>query len=324
MCNKRTYPILKNHPLIEGVFIYERDDFEKIRKKSKILWIKSFLSFFEEIKKNKIDVSLDLSLNSQFGFFSWWAGIKKRIGLDYKKRGRFLTHKIKIDGFEDKHVVEYYLDLLSLFDVPVKKYPLEVYTDRESKRWVQEFLKKNDLGNDLKIGIAPCGGQAFGSQAYIKRWPKEKFSHLAMRLIKEFNAKIFLFAGPKEKAEVYNIIETLNKYNINCHEFTDLPLEKMIALIETCSLIVGNDTGPLRFADALKKKIIVLFGPVDERVYGPYPYEPHRQAIIKRDLACRPCYRKFRLPQCPYDKKCLRDIEVEEVFEAAKTLMRSG
>ena len=32
LCNKKVYPILKNHPSIEKVFIYERDEFVRNRK----------------------------------------------------------------------------------------------------------------------------------------------------------------------------------------------------------------------------------------------------------------------------------------------------
>lgn len=321
LCNKRTEPIIRNHPLIYKGFIYERDDFVNMKKKSKILWAKAFLSFLAEIKEAKIDVSLDLSLNAQFGFFCWWAGIKKRFGLDYKKRGVFLTRKVKIEGFEGKHVVGHYLDVLRLLNISAKSYPLEVYIDSESRRWAQEFLETHNLQNEMIIGIAPCGGQAFGEYAYIKRWPKNNFSLLLRRLIKEFNAKIFLFAGAQEKSEIYDIMGFLKEYTANCYEFTDLSLQKMTALIEKCSLMVANDTGPLRFADALNKKIVALFGPVDEKVYGIYPSRPTCVVITKKDLPCRPCYRKFRLPQCLYDKKCLKSIEVEEVFKAVKKLL---
>src|SRR5208283_1549917 len=48
----------------------------------------------------------DFSLNSSFGFLCVACGIKKRIGFDYRGRGRFLTDKIPLKGYEDKHVIE--------------------------------------------------------------------------------------------------------------------------------------------------------------------------------------------------------------------------
>ncbi|MFH1767715.1 MAG: glycosyltransferase family 9 protein, partial [Candidatus Omnitrophota bacterium] len=137
----------------------------------------------------------------------------------------------------------------------------------------------------------------------------------------DLEAKIFIFAGPNERREINSIIFSLGRQWQSCYEFSDASLERLIALIDKCRLIVANDTGPLRFADALGKKIVALFGPVDERVYGPYPYDRQRTAVIKKDLSCRPCYRKFRLTGCDYDIKCLREITVDEVLTAAKQLI---
>lgn len=323
LCNRRTYPLLKNNPLIEKTFVYERDEVVAVRKRSKILWIKKIFAFISEIKKEKIDIALDLSLNSQFGFFAWSAGIKKRLGLDYKKRGWLLTKKIKIEGFQDRHVADYYLAVLELLNIKPKLYKLEVYPDAKSKFRADKFMAENRISKDeLVIGIAPCGGEAFGKDAFVKRWPEEKFSSLIKRLILELKAKIFIFAGPEEKKEVFRIISSVGKLG-SCYEFTNCSLEEIIALVDKCSLFIGNDTGPLRFADALDKKVIALFGPVDEKVYGLYPYNGRRHRIIKKDLPCRPCYKKFRLPECPYDRKCLKDISVEEVFNAVRGLLKS-
>ena len=321
LCNKRTLPILETNPLIYKAFVYERDDFDRLKKTSKILWIKKFLDFLSQMKKEKIDVAFDLSLNSQFGFFSWYAGIKKRIGLDYKKRGRFLTHKIRIDGYSDKHVVEYYLDLLSLLGVDKKEHGLEIYSDEKSREWSEEFMSRESLNGKFIIGIAPCGGQAFGKDAYVKRWPQNKFVVLIQKLIREFSATIFIFAGTNEKEETASILNSLGKAALSCYEFTNVSLNKIVALADKCSLIVANDTGPLRIGDALGKKIVAIFGPTDDKVYGPYPYDEIRTITVKKDLPCRPCYKKFKLPPCPYDKKCLKDISVDEVFDAVKRLL---
>jgi len=323
LCNKRAEPIIKNYPLINKSFVYERDEFEAVRKRSKLQWFSKYLKFISDIRKERIDISIDLSLNSQFGFLARAWGIRERLGLDYKGRGRFLTKKVKIEGFEDKHVAEYYLDLLGLLRLSPESYPMEVYTDKESKLWVDNFIEQNRISNkDLIIGVAPCGGEAFGDKAYVKRWPPDKFSLLIRRLIDDYKAKIFIFAGPKEKKETFDILSKIESKKA-CFEFTGCSLNKIIALVDRCNLVVANDTGPLRFANALGKKIIALFGPVDDKVYGLYPNDPLKHNVIKKDLACRPCYKKFRLPDCPYNRKCLNDITVDEVFNAVASLLQN-
>jgi len=322
LANRRTAPLIKRHPLVEKVFIYERDEFVTIKKQSRFLWIKRILTFIRDIKKEKIEVSIDLSLNSQFGFFSYLAGIKKRIGLDYKRRGIFLTDKLKVDGFDDKHVADYYLDTLRLLGISPKKYPLEIHPTEEIKAWVNSFLEENNLRDNLIIGIIPFGGEAWGEDAIRKRWPKENFSSLINLLIKRLNAKIFIFVGPKEKKEKEELMGYLEgKDKKECFMFDEIEIEKLVGLLDACGLVVGNDTGPLKIADALGKKTVGIFGPVDEKIYGFYPQESLNKIAIKKDITCRPCYKRFRLSPCNNKYACLLQIKVEEVFSEIKKLL---
>jgi len=320
LCNRKTAPILKSHPLISKIFVYERDEFVAAEQKSFWAGFKKYHNLISEIKKEKIDCAIVLPLHTLFGFFAWAAGIKHRCGLDYKNRGRFLTHKVKIEGFLDKHVVEYYLDTLTLLDVPIKTRDLEVGIHKESQQWADNLLKQYNLTNSFIIGVAPFGGDTFGKDDHVRRWPPGNFAALIDRLSEELKAKIFIFAGPKEKEDVSGMMNIIRNKN-NCYEFAEVSLEKMVSLIDKCSLFISNDTGPLRFADALKKKIVALYGPLDEKVYGPYPFNEKRIIVVKKDLSCRPCYKRFKLPICNRNRECMNSISIKEVFEAARSLI---
>jgi ADP-heptose:LPS heptosyltransferase len=321
LANRKTAGLLSNNPLIKNVFVYERDDFAAMQKRSFRGWIMKWNAFLSDIRKEKIDVAIDLSLNTPFGLIAWLAGIHHRLGLDYKGRGLFLTRKLTIDGFIGKHVADHYLDVLSLMGIQPRPCALEVHTDRRGRERAEVFLKKNGIkAGDPVIGIAPCGGDAVGKDAYIKRWPADNYSALIDRLVNEYKAKIFIFAGPKEKKDVAGIINGLTAKQ-DVYEFSDISLPGTVALVEQCSLFIGNDTGPMRFADALHKKIVALFGPVDDKVYGPYPFEEKRVIVLKNDLPCRPCYNRFRLTPCAHDQQCLKQISVDDVVSAAGKLL---
>jgi len=324
LCNKRTAPLLKTHPLIEKVFVYERDEFVAEQKKSFFALILKYRRFISEIRKERIECAIDLSLNTQFGFFAFLAGIKERYGLDYKNRSRFLTRKFRIKGFVDKHVADYYLDTLKLMGIPVKRRNLEVYPDLACEERAKLFLKEHGITDErLVIGIAPCGGEAFGSNNYFKRWPAENFSLLIDRLVEAYRAKVFIFAGPKEKDDVTGIMSSL-KHKEEVFAFPDSSLGETAALVERCRLFISNDTGILRFADSLNKKIVAFYGPIDEKVYGTYPAQDGRVIILKKDLPCRPCYRNFRIQACNRDRECLKSISVDEAFAAARQLLDQG
>ncbi len=321
LCNKKMASLLRAHPLLEKIFVYERDDFVAEQKKSFFKGLMKYCQFISEIRKEQIDCAIDLSLNTPFGLISLLAGIKKRYGLDFKNRSRFLNRKIKIDGFVDKHVADYYLDVLNLLDIRPQRCGLEVYADSVCMSRAEEVLKKEHiLKEDLIIGVAPCGGAAFGKDNYLRRWPKESFAQLIDRLVEEFKAKIFIFAGPKEKDDVAGMIGLI-KNRKEVFEFCDFTLEQTVAMVERCQLFISNDTGILRFAEAFNKKIVALYGPIDDKVYGPYFLNDNRAVVLKKDLACSPCYSKFRLAPCVNDRKCLTGITVNDVLAAVKTLI---
>jgi ADP-heptose:LPS heptosyltransferase len=76
----------------------------------------------------------------------------------------------------------------------------------------------------------------------------------------------------------------------------------------------------MHIAVGLKLKTVTIMGPVDEKVYGPYP-PTGNNIILTRATGCRPCYRNFRLPLCVNNRKCLSEIGVDEVMDAVRRLL---
>ena len=77
----------------------------------------------------------------------------------------------------------------------------------------------------------------------------------------------------------------------------------------------------MHIAVALGVKTVSVFGPVSELVYGPFPFA-NKHVVLKWDMACRPCYKNFRLPVCDKNRECLRSVSVDKVFQAAIALLR--
>lgn len=318
LCNRRTSTFLKNHPLITKLFIYERDEFRAAEKRSFWEGAKMLISFLNDIRKEHIEVAIDLSLNSKFGLYAILAGIPVRAGFDHKKRGRFLTKKLPLAGFDSKNVIEYYSDVLRLVGIQPRISPMEIYSDEASRAWASRIVKP---GKPV-IGIAPCGGQAFGASAGLKRWPEAHFTALIDRLVDRFHPQILLFASANEKAEMERILSHLTpEARELTRGFSDQLFEEIVALTGHCDLFISNDTGLLRVAVAYGKKTISFFGPADERVYGPFPSDPSRHCVLTNPIACRPCYKRFRLAECRDNVTCLAGISVDEAIRACEELL---
>ena len=194
LCNQRCEFLLRNHPLVDHVLIYERDVFETFQNRWE--WFQKYRKFIQEIKSHQYDVVIDLSLNTKFGFFCWLAGIRHRVGLDFKKRGRFLTHRLPLEEFRGKHVASFYLDTLRLVGIEAEDLPLEIYPSAQDLDWVESFMETRGIqpGEPI-IGIAPCGGQAFGPKAFMKRWPLTSYQKVIQKVHQKLNPHFFIFAG---------------------------------------------------------------------------------------------------------------------------------
>lgn len=320
ICNRRTAPILKNNPYVDKIFIYERDEFYAFSRQSKFLYWKKLLEFWRGIRKEQYDAVIDLSLSPFMGFFTWGIGIKNRMGFNYRNRSLFLTDKVDLRGYEDKHVVEYYLDLLRHMGIACSQKRLEIYLEKEDQVWSNEFLVKNGLdGKKLKIGLLPGGGESWGKEAFAKRWPPEGYAKLADKLFEKFAAEIILMGGLQDVEVCREVVSFMrHKPHFACGMTS---LGQFAALAQSCHIVIASDGGPLHVVCAAGVKTVSIFGPVDERVYGPFPSEGH--GIVKKDLPCRPCYRQFRRAQCEH-RQCLNTITPEDILRTVENILRGN
>jgi len=317
--NLRVKPILSNSPQINKVFALSRGDLKKFYQESFFKGVWNSFKLIRELKKEHFDICLDFSLDHRYSLLAKIIGIRKRIGFNYKARGRFLTSCIDIDGYHDKHVVEYYLDLLKFLDIPVQDKGLFLSVSAKTELKAKDILAAGGIEEkDLVIGIAPGAGGSWGKDAAYKHWPALKFAQVADMLTTQLKAKIVILGDESERKIADVIIHAMRNKPIDSVGKTDL--EVLPAIIKNCNLLITNDGGPMHMAVALGVKTVSVFGPASELVYGPFPYA-NKHVVLKWDMNCRPCYKNFRLPICDKDRECLRSVSVDKVFQAAQILL---
>ena len=317
-CNERVSALLKNSPDIDRIFALSRGDIKRIYKGRPLKGIAVLLKLIKEIKGEHFGAAFDFSLDSRYGFWSKSAGIKKRIGFDYKNRGRFLTDRIRLEGYSGKHVVEYYAGLLKFIGIEPEDKSLYLAVSGENRSKAKGRLLKSGIEPASPVvGIAPGGGASWGNDAIYKQWPAEKFGQLAARLIKDQEKRVVLLGSADDKP----LAGIICGYDDRIVDLTGkLGLEEAAAVVKELKLLVCNDGGPLHMAASLGVKTVSIFGPVDEKVYGPYP-PGEKHGVVKKDLPCRPCYKNFRFNGCFNGRRCLKDVTVDEVYEKVKTLL---
>jgi heptosyltransferase-2 len=93
------------------------------------------------------------------------------------------------------------------------------------------------------------------------------------------------------------------------------------ALVRRCRLVVANDSGPVHVATAVGTPVVAIFGPSNDRAWGPYPPEDAAHQVAREVVACAPCIHRghaFGTPEgCPA-RTCLSILEVHDVLAAVE------
>lgn len=316
VCNERTEDLVRMNRAIDQTFVFNRDFYRCLWKRSPVLFFNTLKGFLSEIRARRFETLVDLSLGREYSFFSMLIGIPKRIGFDFKGRGIFLTQKKRIKGYEGERVADIQLGLLDFLGIHsenISKKISLVATD-SARQDAERILRAGDFySGDNVVAVAPGGGRSWGANAIFKQWDAERFAESVNRLGQKSPLKV-LVLGDKTEQDLLHRTSGMIREKVLV--VAGEPLGVVSVLLLRSSLLLCNDGGLLHLANALGVKTVSIFGPVDEKVYGPYNRNVAFQ-VVTQAVPCRPCYQRFVFPPCPYQRRCLNDLTVEKVVEAA-------
>ena len=230
------------------------------------------------------------------------AGVHERWGYASDARSIILTNPIERKR-ERGHQVDDYSDLLAGLNAPrvVDELPSLVlpFPIRDRAR---RALRDAGTRFDRPIfGIHPGGlyGRA-------KHWGDSRFREVASRL-RAAGYEVVILTSPGERLQAEAISAACGGLPMVGHDGDVLHLA---AAISHCAVMITNDSGPLHLAAALAVPSVSMFGPTDPG----RTVIPGASQVLRQPLDCQPCYRR----ECPLGHhRCMRDIAVDAVFEAA-------
>jgi ADP-heptose:LPS heptosyltransferase len=177
---------------------------------------------------------------------------------------------------------------------------------------------------ELLVAALPDDGRLLvaihpGSGRSIKCWPAEHFARLADRLIERLKARIVWFGSKNETALVDSILERMRFRSEAVSLAGQLSIAQLAAAFRHFDLFIGNDSGPAHLAaGTAMPTLCICSGTID-----PIQWAPLGPAalVVYRLMTCSPCYLRDR-EECPFEVACLRELGVEDVWEAAvRTLL---
>ncbi|MCX5669504.1 MAG: lipopolysaccharide heptosyltransferase II [Candidatus Omnitrophica bacterium] len=281
---ERPGEIFINNPAVENVVIFDKH--AKLIDKIKL---------FVALRKENFDIVVDLR-NSFFGAF-----------LPVRKNSLFFGTLRRIPA-EIKHMKEKHLFWANLLDYSKssKEYQSLNITFKDVG-YIQGILNEQNLSKSAKlIVIAP------GSRSQLKCWDKQYFSQLCSQLIKEGNQIVLV--GDSFDQPICNYLQQASgEKMLNLCAKTNL--SQLAALLKEAQLLITNDSAVMHLASYLNVPVVVIFGPTDEKKYGPWS---ENSIVVKKDIFCRPCEKA----QCRFGTlACLACISPEDVFNQVKLLL---
>ena len=250
------------------------------------------------------------------------ARAKRIAGLD-NGRGWFLTERVTDEGFGARHEADYWLAVAGLLDGwhPEPAYEVPVtFADRE---WADQQVAQILPDGAGLLAIHPGSG-AF---SLARRWPPERFAAVVKALVARHDLRPMLIQGPgpDEGLLARSVALGVGGAAIVGPAPT---LGALVALLEHVRLFVGNESGVLHLAAAARAPIVAIFGPTNDRAWGPYPLSAARHEVVRESLACSPCVHRghdFGTPAGCSARTCIDLIEPAAVVAAAeRVLARTG
>ena len=243
-----------------------------------------------KLKKLKYDLVVDLRNT----IFPLLIGPKYRTGT-IQKFPKETIHRKK------RHL--YRLQSLGIAEGPEE--PSYIFIPKEDEEYIAALLKESGVTTPF-IVISP------GAKSHLKMWRDEGYAAVSDRLINECRATV-VFVGVGKDEETVNKI--MAKMTAKAHNFINKTnLRQLASLLKKADLVITNDSAALHLGCAVGTKVLALFGPTDQKKYGP---TGEFDIAINKKLFCSPCESAV----CKYNYECMKLILPEEVFDAARMMI---
>lgn len=320
MLGSRTKEVFERDPWVDRVFVIDRD---RLRKQFFLKTFWEMACLLVSLRKTKYDLLVDCSLSREYGFYAkYFARIPERIGFNYKNRGIFLTRTISLPGgFEGRAAGECYAELLALIGITVRNMHAHFFLKEEDKERAKALLGEAGVGErQAYAAVVPGGGDSWGRDAHFKQWSPFCFAQVLNAVSRRLPVDCIVVLGTeKEYAIGQKVVASREGRTVNlCGK---LSLVESAAVLKNAVYLLANDSGLVHAARALNVPCIAVYGPVDEKVYGAYPPGPEYLSIARNDLACRPCYRRFRYDSSCRHRACLTELSPVKVIDE---IVRTG
>ena len=257
---------------------------------------------------------------AKYAALSLGCGAKRRVGLENGRGRWFLTESAVDRGFGWRHEVDYWLSVVAVLGAFHPGTPrLELCVTPDDDGWAA--ARWNELRLPAETALIVPGSGAFSR---ARRWAPERFARVGRALLDRYGLVPLVLAGldADEVALAHTVAEQIGP---TARVAPAAPSPQALgALVRRARLVVGNDGGVIHVAAAVGTPVVAIFGPSNDRAWGPYPSADARHAVVRETLACAPCIHRghdFGTPQGCAARTCLAILEPDQVLAATRLVV---
>ena len=265
-----------------------------------------------EVRAGHYDAAVIFTVYSQSplaaALFCRMAGIPKVLAHCRENPYALISHHLPETepASQVRHEVRRQLDLVASVGA-INEHPVMRFRTRETDRQSLRIKLAQSGVPDTQYMVAHCG-----ATAPSRRYPAEYFSQ-AFRMIGSRAGAIVLTGDSSERALVADIAAMCGAEAPVINMAGQLELGEFACLVESASLLLSNNTGPVHVAAAVGTPVVDLYALTNPQ-HTPWMVP---QRVLYQDVPCKYCYRS----ECPQGHHaCLRGVTPQAVCEAVLEL----
>jgi heptosyltransferase II len=249
---------------------------------------------------------------------AWLGGCRRRIGFARYGRSMLLTDRLRpvTDAYgriTPAPIIDDYNRLVKPIGIDAPGYRMELFTTPGDETAAHQIWAEAKLDRLPEV-IGFNSGGAFGA---AKHWPVEYFAKLAQEFVDRRGSGVMILCGPNERDIARQIVNRANRAQVISLAERDVSVGLTKACVRRLDLLITTDSGPRHFAAAFDRPVVTLFGPTF--IAWTETYYP-KARNLQENVPCGPCQQRV----CPLDHRCMRDLSVAKVWQAANHLLAGG
>jgi heptosyltransferase-2 len=261
----------------------------------------------KSLRAKKYDQAILLPNSFKSALIPFFANIPVRTGWRGEMRYVVLNDVRTLDEKKYPLMIERFMALgLQSNEKLPSEYPLpelQISAETCAKALANHQLKKTE-----QPILALCPGAEFGP---AKRWPENYYAEVANAKLNEGWA-VWILGSPKDGPVAEQIMDLTQQRCVNLTGRTKL--EEAIDLLSLATVVVSNDSGLMHISAALRKPLVVVYGPTTA---GFTPPLHDKAKILTLALECQPCFQR----ECPLKHhRCMIELRPERVINAISDL----